>query len=102
MKILLKEDVENLGAVGDIVTVADGYARNYLIPTELAVKATPGQVKQIDVIRRQAHRKRERIVAYLAAMTEKLNGILLTFEANASERGRLYGSITKDDIVEAL
>ena len=102
MKILLKEDVEKLGAVGDIVTVADGYARNYLIPQGLAVKASPGQVKQVDVIRRQALQRRERIEAQIAALTEKLDGVQLTFEAKASERGRLYGSITKESVVEAL
>jgi large subunit ribosomal protein L9 len=102
MKVLLKEDVEKLGAVGDIVTVADGFARNYLIPNGLAVRATPGQIKQIDVIRLQAQQRREQLEAQLAALTEKLSGIQLTFEAKASERGRLYGSITKDSIVEAL
>ena len=102
MKILLKDDVEKLGVVGDIVTVADGYARNYLIPKGLAVKATPGQVKQVDLIRRQAMVRREHIAAQIAALTEKLNGVQLTFAAKASERGRLYGSITKDSIVEAL
>jgi large subunit ribosomal protein L9 len=102
MKILLKEDVETLGAVGDIVTVADGYARNYLIPQGLAVKATPGQVKQVDVIRQQALQRREQLAAKIAALTEKINGIQLAFEAKASERGRLYGSVTKESIVEAL
>ncbi len=102
MKILLKEDVEKLGAVGDIVTVADGFARNYLIPNGLAVKATAGQIKQIDVIRLQAQQRRELLEAELAALTEKLSAIQLTFEAKASERGRLYGSITKDTIVEAI
>jgi large subunit ribosomal protein L9 len=102
MKVLLKEDVEKLGVVGDVVTVADGFARNYLIPNGLAVRATPGQIKQIDVIRLQAQQRRDQLEAELAALTEKLSGIQLTFEAKASERGRLYGSITKDAIVEAL
>jgi large subunit ribosomal protein L9 len=102
MKVLLKEDVEKLGVVGEVVTVADGFARNYLIPNGLAVRATPGQLRQIDVIRRQAQQRRDQLEAELAALTEKLNGIQLAFEAKASERGRLYGSITKDAIVEAL
>lgn len=102
MKVLLKEDVEKLGAVGDIVAVADGFARNYLIPNGMAVRATPGQIKQIDVIRMQAQQRREQLEAQLAALTEKLSGIQLAFEAKASERGRLYGSITKDTIVEAI
>jgi len=102
MKILLKENVEKLGEAGDIVDVADGYARNYLIPQGLAVKASAGQIKQIDVIRRQAQLKQERVAAQIAALAERLSGIQMSFEAKASERGRLYGSITKDDVVEAL
>lgn len=102
MKILLKDDVDNLGTVGDIVDVADGYARNYLLPQELAVRATPGQIKQIDVIRAQARIKHQRIADEMAALTEKLESTLLTFEATASERGRLYGSVTQDQIAEAL
>ncbi len=102
MKILLKEDVEKLGLVGDVVAVADGYARNYLIPKGLAVKASHGQIKQVDLIRRQAMQRRERVAAQIAALTEKLEGVQLTFEAKASERGRLYGSITKESVVEAL
>lgn len=102
MKVLLKEDVEKLGHAGDVVTVANGFARNFLLPRRLAVKASAGQVKQVDVIRRQAQVKRDRIAAEHAALAAKLNGIVLTFEANASERGRLYGSITPEAIAEAL
>jgi large subunit ribosomal protein L9 len=102
MKILLKDDVDNLGTAGDIVDVADGYARNYLLPQELAVRATPGQIKQVDVIRAQARIRHQRIADEMAALTEKLESTLLTFEATASERGRLYGSVTQDQIAEAL
>ena len=102
MKILLKDDVDNLGIAGDIVDVADGYARNYLLPQGFAVRATPGQIKQVDVIRAQSRLKHQRIAAEMAALTEKLEGTLLTFEATASERGRLYGSVTQDQIAEAL
>jgi large subunit ribosomal protein L9 len=102
MKILLKDDVDTLGIAGDIVDVADGYARNYLLPQGLAVRATPGQIKQVDVIRAQSRLKHQRIAAEMAALTEKLEGTLLTFEATASERGRLYGSVTQDQIAEAL
>ncbi len=102
MNILLKEDVEKLGVAGDVVTVADGYARNFLIPQGLAVKATGGQIKQVDVIRRQALVRREKLEARLAALAAKLTSTTLTFEANASERGRLYGSVTQDQIAEAL
>jgi large subunit ribosomal protein L9 len=102
MKVLLKEDVDKLGMAGDVVTVANGYARNYLIPQLLAVKCTQGQLKQVNVIRMQAQRKRERIAAEQEAFAERLTGIVLTFEANASEKGRLYGSITRDNLADAL
>jgi large subunit ribosomal protein L9 len=102
MKVLLTEDVEKLGSAGDIVTVADGYARNYLIPNQFAVKATAGVVKQAEVVRRQGRRKRERIVAEMEALAKKLNGLQLAFEANAGEKGRLYGSVTRDDVIEAV
>ncbi|MBN1318136.1 MAG: 50S ribosomal protein L9 [Anaerolineales bacterium] len=102
MKVLLKEDVNKLGVAGDVVSVADGYARNYLIPQLLAVKCTQGQLKQVNVIRMQAQRKRDRIAAEHEAFAERLTGIVLTFEANASEKGRLYGSITRDNLAEAL
>lgn len=102
MKVLLKEDVDKLGTAGDVVSVADGFARNYLIPQQLAVKSTNGQLKQVHVIRQQAQQKRERIAAQQAAFAERLTGIVLTFAANASEKGRLYGSITRDNIADAL
>jgi large subunit ribosomal protein L9 len=102
MKVLLTEDVEKLGAAGDIVTVADGFARHYLIPNELAVKASASVVKQAETVRRQVRRKRERMEAELEKLAGKLDGLQLTFEANAGEKGRLYGSITRDDVIEAV
>jgi large subunit ribosomal protein L9 len=102
MRVLLTEDVEKLGSAGDIVTVADGFARNYLIPNELAVKASAGVVKQAETVRRQARRKRERMAAEMEELAGKLNGLQLTFEANAGEKGRLYGSITRDNVIEAV
>ena len=102
MKVLLKEDVEKLGSAGDVVTVAAGYARNYLIPNQLAVKASAGVVKQAEMVRRQAHRKRERIAAEMEELAAKLNGLQLAFEASAGEKGRLYGSVTRDDVSEAV
>jgi large subunit ribosomal protein L9 len=102
MKVLLTEDVEKLGSAGDVVTVADGFARNYLIPNQLAVKASAGVVKQAETVRRQARRKRERMAAEMEELASKLDGLQVTFEANAGEKGRLYGSITRDDVIEAV
>lgn len=102
MKVLLKEDVDNLGYTGEVLKVADGYGRNYLIPRGLAVKASPGVLKQ-------AHSWRERAAVRLTelrkeheALSLKINNTNLNFTARAGETGKLYGSITTADITEQL
>jgi large subunit ribosomal protein L9 len=102
MKILLTQDVENLGRAGQIKKVADGYARNFLIPKGMAVLATEGTVQQAK-LRSNAEAKRQRRAEEdAAAVAEVLWQLTLTFKAKAGEKGRLYGSITSSDIVEAL
>lgn len=102
MKILLTQDVENLGKAGDIKKVPDGYARNFLIPRGMAVLATEGAVKKAR-LRGKAEAKRQRQAEEEAAsLAEILWQLTLTFKAKAGEKGRLYGSITSADIVEAL
>jgi len=102
VKVVLTREVPNLGQPGEVVNVAPGHARNYLIPQGLAVKATPGAVKEFQ--RRQAadSRRNEKLAARARVLAEKLSGITLTFEAKAGETGRLYGSITPTEIAEAL
>ncbi len=103
MKIILTSDVENLGETGELVDVANGYARNYLIPQGLAIRATSGAIKELK--RRQAieARQEERMAARAEALSEEMRGVTLVFEAKASEEtGRLFGSITTADIAEAL
>jgi large subunit ribosomal protein L9 len=102
MKVLLKEDVDNLGYTGEVLQVADGYGRNYLIPRGLAVKASPSALKQ-------AHSWRERAAVRLTelrreheALSLKINDTNLNFYARAGETGKLYGSITTADITEQL
>lgn len=102
MKIILTQDVPNLGQAGNVKSVADGYARNYLIPLGLAVKATPGALKEFK--RRQtaeAHREQQ-LAEWAEALAERLSEVTLTFQAKAGEKGRLYGSITTSDIADAL
>jgi large subunit ribosomal protein L9 len=102
MKVLLVQDVENLGEAGEVKKVADGYGRNYLIPGGLAVLATSGALKQADLHRRRATRRRERISAEMAALARAIEQTTLTFKAKAGEKGRLYGSVTTADIAEKL
>ena len=102
MKIILTSDVPELGQAGDIKDVAAGYARNYLIPKKLAVKATPGAVKEFERHRAAVSSRDERLREWAEALAGRLRGVTLTFEAKAGETGRLYGSITHADIAEAL
>ncbi len=100
--VLLREDIDNLGARGEIVKVKAGYARNYLLPCKLAVQATAGNVKQIEA-ERGALMKREATERAAAEGQAGLMGALaLNFERKVGEHGILYGSVTSMDIAEAL
>ena len=102
MKIVLRSDVENLGNKGDIVDVADGYARNYLVPRGLALKATKGVQKQADAMRRNrdARDKRDREAAQ--ALAAQFEGRTLSIKARAGGEGKLFGSVTTVDIADAV
>lgn len=102
MKVLLLEDVYNLGRAGDIKKVADGYGRNFLLPQNLAVLATPGALKQADHIREQANTRRTALNQELGGIAEQLAEVELTFPAKASETGKLYGSITTQMIADRI
>ncbi|MGC8877832.1 MAG: 50S ribosomal protein L9 [Anaerolineae bacterium] len=102
MKVLLLEDVENLGHAGSIVSVADGYARNFLIPRKLARSVTEGSLKGIETLRQAAERKRQRQLSDAQELARRLDGLTLTFRARAGEKGKLYGSITTGDLATAL
>jgi large subunit ribosomal protein L9 len=101
-KILLREDVDDLGARGEIVRVKAGYARNYLLPRRLAVEATPNNVKQIERERSIILKKEANERATADAQAEQIRSLVLNFERKAGEQGALYGSVTSMDIAEAL
>ena len=101
-KILLREDVDDLGARGEIVRVKAGYARNYLLPRKLAVEANVGNVKQIERERELLLKKAATERATADAQAEQMRSLVLTFERKAGEQGALYGSVTSMDIAEAL
>jgi large subunit ribosomal protein L9 len=102
MKVLLKEDVDNLGYAGEVHTVADGYGRNFLLPKGLAVKASPNVMKQADAWRRRAESRRAELRAEYDILSEKIRAVALTFTARAGENGKLYGSITTHQIADKL
>jgi large subunit ribosomal protein L9 len=102
MKVLLKEDVDNLGYAGEVRTVADGYGRNFLLPKGLAVKATPDVMKQAETWRARAEAHRAELRAEYDVLSEKIRGVVLTFTARAGENGKLFGSITTHQIADKL
>ena len=101
-KILLREDVDDLGARGEIVRVRAGYARNYLLPRKLAVEATANNVKQIEQERAALLKKEANERATAQGQAELINKLVLEFKRKSGEQGALYGSVTSMDIAEAL
>ena len=102
MKVLLVQDVDNLGQAGEVKEVAVGFGRNYLIPKGLAVVATPGSLNEADLHRRRAAERRQRQADETAALANAIQQTTLNFEAKAGEKGRLFGSITTADVAEKL
>jgi large subunit ribosomal protein L9 len=102
MRVVLRGDVENLGRKGDMVDVADGFARNYLVPKGLAIKATPGAQKQSDAMRRNREAQELRTREAAEALAARLAGGTIEIKARAGEGGRLFGSVTTTDIAEAV
>lgn len=102
MKVLLLQDVPELGTAGNIYSVAGGYARNYLMPRKFAVIASKGALKQAEEIKEAALRRRARERANADAQAQMIKGQRLLFAANAGENERLYGSVTSGDVAERL
>ena len=102
MKVLLIKDVYKLGHAGDVKKVADGYGRNFLIPQGLAVLATPGAMNQVERIKSQAEVRRNAQNEELKGLADQIKEVTLNFSAKAGDTGKLYGSITTQDIATAL
>jgi large subunit ribosomal protein L9 len=102
MRIILQEPVEHLGNVGDLVTVARGYARNYLIPTGRAIEANEGNVRYLAHHQRLLEKKRIKLQAEGEARKAGIEALSLTFARRAGEQGKLFGSVTAKDIAEDL
>jgi large subunit ribosomal protein L9 len=100
--VLLREDIDNLGGRGEIVKVRAGYARNYLLPRNLAVLATKGNIKQIEQERAALLKKAAKEKATAQAQAEQMKDLTLIFERKVGEHGILFGSVTSMDIAEAL
>ena len=102
MQIILLDKVANLGNLGDIVKVKDGYARNFLIPTKRARRATDAAIKEFEARRAELEKVAAEKLSTAQALGEKLNGITVIVSQKAGVDGRLFGSVTNQDIAEAL
>lgn len=102
MKVILKTDVKNVGRVGQIVSVASGYARNFLFPKALALLATEKRVKEFEHFKRMAEAKKKKAIGERKAFLQKVAGKTVTFKMNASETDKLFGSISALDISKEL
>lgn len=101
-KLLLKESIKHVGKVGDIVEVSAGYARNYLLPRDLAVEPTPGNVKKVEERRKEIEKLERERRDQQAALIKQLEGVEISLERRANEQGHLFGSVSATDIAKAL
>jgi large subunit ribosomal protein L9 len=102
VKLLLKESIKNVGKVGDVVEVSAGYARNYLLPQDLAVKPTPGNIKKVEERRKEIEKQEREKREQQAALIKQLESVEVTLERRANEQGHLFGSVSATDISKAL
>jgi len=102
MKVILLDYVYKQGVAGEVIDVADGYARNYLLPKKLAVKATEGELKRAKKLRQQATAKRAALENRLSELAKEIDGVELIFGRRAASTGKLFGSVTTQEIADAL
>jgi large subunit ribosomal protein L9 len=102
VKIILLKDVDQLGRTGDVKEVSPGYARNYLLRQGMAVPATEGQMKQLQVLQNRRAKEDKRRLTEAQQLGERLSALDITVTARAGEQGRLFGSVTNQDVAAAL
>ncbi len=102
MKVVLRSDVADVGHKGDVLDVADGFARNFLIAKGLAFKATPGSIEQSVAMRRTRELRQAKEIADAQTIADRLADKVIRIGANAGDEGKLFGSVTTNDIVTAL
>ncbi len=102
MQVILREDIDNLGKIGELVKVKDGYGRNFLIPMKKAIEATPKNLRAMDHAKKMVADRVRRLKKEVTADADKLQSLSLTIKAKAGEEGKLFGSVTSMDIADAL
>ena len=101
MQVILREDIEKLGKIGDLVKVADGYARNFLVPRQKAIPATPDNVRSMDHAKKMVADRLRKLKKEAAAEADQIKGLAVQIKAKVGEEGKLFGSVTSMDIAEA-
>lgn len=102
MKVILDKDVAGLGQEGTVVEVANGYARNYLLPKGMALRATPGNIRKWEQMKKVAERRNEKGKLKALKIAEKLKGVEIVMEREMGEEGKLFGAVTTQDIAEEI
>lgn len=102
MKVILKENMDNLGRIGDVVKVAPGYARNYLLPKGFAIEATERNAKALEHAKRQLEYKRNKELEQARALAARIGAVTLTLSHQAGEEGKLFGTVTTIELAERL
>ena len=102
VELILLEDVEGVGQIGDLIRVAEGHARNYLLPKNLAVQATPGNMRRLEARKRQIEKEHAERLGVAQGLAEKIRTTSVTVTAKAAENDELYGSVGVSQIVAAL
>ena len=102
MEVILKEDVATLGSRGDVVKVAEGFGRNYLLPRRLAIEATAGNKKVIEQMRAAAVRRSAKEKAQAEELSKQFDGVSVSFQRRSGEHDQLFGSVTSGDLADAL
>ncbi len=102
MKVILKENIETLGSIGDIVKVAPGYARNYLLPKGFAIEATEKNAKALDHVKRHLEYKKNKVLEQARQLAARVEALVLVITHQAGEEGKLFGAVTNMELAEHL
>jgi large subunit ribosomal protein L9 len=102
MQVILREDIDKLGKIGDLVKVADGYARNFLVPGKKAIEATPKNLNAMNHAKKMVSDRLRKLKKEAAADADRIKSLSVTIKAKVGEEGKLFGSVTSMDIVDAM
>lgn len=102
MQVILREDIDALGKIGDLVKVADGYARNFLVPKKKAIEATPDNVRAMDHAKKMVADRLRKLKKEASVEADRIKDLSVVIKAKAGEEGKLFGSVTSMDIAEAV